>query len=85
MDNISPKFLKDSASIITPAITYNHQSLRYLRSRTRRPKDWQRFPLYKKNDKLEVGNYRPFSVLNTVSKILEKSVYVQIQKYPADF
>ena len=38
-------------------------------------------PLYKKNDKLEVGNYRLISVLSAISKVLEKSVYIQIQKY----
>ena len=38
-------------------------------------------PLYKKNDKLEIGNYRPVSVPSAVSKILENAVYVQIQKY----
>ena len=38
-------------------------------------------PLYKKNDKLDVGNYRPVSVLSAVSKVLEKAVYVQTQKY----
>ena len=38
-------------------------------------------PLYKKKSKLEVGNYRPVSVLNCVIKILAKSVYVQIGDY----
>ena len=38
-------------------------------------------PLYKKKSKHDVGSYRPVSVLNCVSKILEKSVYVQIDDY----
>lgn len=38
-------------------------------------------PLYKKNSKLEIGNYRPVSVLNCVSKILEKCVYIQVENY----
>ena len=38
-------------------------------------------PLYKKNSRLEVGNYRPVSILCIVSKILERAVYVQIQEY----
>ena len=33
---------------------------------------------------LEVGNYRPISVLPCVSKILEKCVYNQLQKYLLD-
>ena len=38
-------------------------------------------PLYKKNSRLEVGNYRPVSILCIVSKILERAVYIQIQEY----
>jgi hypothetical protein len=30
-------------------------------------------PLFKKNSPLEVGNYRPVSILSIVSKILERS------------
>ena len=38
-------------------------------------------PLYKKNSNLDVGNYRPVSILSVVSKILEKAVYVQLESY----
>ena len=38
-------------------------------------------PLYKKKSKLEVGNYRPVSVLSTCSKILEKAVYIQVEDH----
>ena len=38
-------------------------------------------PLFKKNDKTEVGNYRPVSVLNIISKVFERVVYDQIQPY----
>ena len=38
-------------------------------------------PLYKKNSNLEVGNYRPVSILSIVSKILESAVYVQLETY----
>ena len=38
-------------------------------------------PMNKKNSRLEVGNYKPISVLPSVSKILEKCVYNQLQKY----
>ena len=38
-------------------------------------------PLFKKNSRLDVGNYRPVSILCIVSKILERSVYVQMEKY----
>ena len=33
-------------------------------------------PLYKKNSNLDVGNYRPVSILSVVSKILKKAIYI---------
>ena len=41
-------------------------------------------PLYKKNDKLEVINYRPISVLTTISKVFEKCVHKQLLQYLID-
>ena len=38
-------------------------------------------PLYKKNGNLDVGNYRPVSILSVVSKILEKAIYIQLEAY----
>ena len=38
-------------------------------------------PLYKKNSNLDVGNYRPVSILSVVSKILEKAIYIQLEAY----
>ena len=38
-------------------------------------------PLYKKGSQLEVGNYRPVSILSIVSKVLERSVYCQLSDF----
>ena len=38
-------------------------------------------PLYKKNSRLDAGNYRTVSILCILSKILERVVYVQIEDY----
>ena len=38
-------------------------------------------PLYKKNSRLDVGNYRLVSLCCMVSKILDMAVYVQLEKY----
>ena len=38
-------------------------------------------PLLKKNDKTEVGNYRPVSILSIISKVFERVVYDQINVY----
>ena len=38
-------------------------------------------PLFKKGSPLQVGNYRPVSILSVVSKILEKSIYCQLKEF----
>ena len=38
-------------------------------------------PLFKKNSPLDVGNYRPVSILSIVSKILERSVHLQLSNF----
>ena len=38
-------------------------------------------PLYKKNSNLDVGNYRPFSILGVVFKNLEIAIYIQLEAY----
>ena len=78
--NIS-RFLKDGAEALADKITY----LINLSLRTKVVPDCTKrakvIPLYKKKSKLEVGNYRPVSVLTTMSKILEKSVHVQVESF----
>ena len=78
LDEIPARFIRDGAHIIKTPITaiINQsiisgvvpQSMKYARVK----------PLYKKNSPLEVGNYRPVSILSIVSKILERSVYKQV-------
>ena len=38
-------------------------------------------PLYKKNNNLDVGNYRPVSILSVVSKFFEKPIYIHLEAY----
>ena len=38
-------------------------------------------PLFKKNDRTEVGNYRPVSILTIIFKIFERVVYGQVESY----
>ena len=38
-------------------------------------------PLFKKNCRSEVGNYRPVSILCVISKILERAVYNQLEAF----
>ena len=81
LDNISAKFLKDGVDIIkypikhiiNTSITTNSVPDDFKFARVK--------PLFKKNNRHDVGNYRPVSILTVVSKILERAVYIQIDTY----
>jgi hypothetical protein len=83
LDDLSPRFLKDGAAQIAPLITYIVNLSITTETVPDTLKTARITPLYKKKSKLDVSNYRPVSVLNCVSKILERSVYVQIEEYLA--
>jgi fructose-1,6-bisphosphatase/inositol monophosphatase family enzyme len=38
-------------------------------------------PLFKKDDKSKICNYRPISILSSFSKVLEKVMYNQVQEH----
>ena len=81
LDGISPRFLKDGADFLCIPISH---IVNLSISTCTVPEDFKKAritPIYKKNSKLEVGNYRPVSILSVVSKILERAVYVQIDEY----
>ena len=84
LDNISAKFLKDGASIVKCPLTH---IVNLSLSSHIVPKEFKQArvkPLFKKNNRSDVGNYRPVSILNICSKILEKAVYFQVEKYLTD-
>ena len=81
LDGIPAKFLKESSESISEQVTF---IMNLSISTNSVPKDFKCakvVPIYKKNDKFEVGNYRPVSVLCCLSKILESIVYEQLEKY----
>ncbi|CAL4138853.1 unnamed protein product, partial [Meganyctiphanes norvegica] len=84
IDGLKPLFLKDGANIIKESITH----IVNLSITTNTVPDELKYaivkPLYKKNSRLEVGNYRPVSILCIVSKILERAIYVQLHKHLND-
>ena len=81
LDDIPARFIKDGAIVLTTPITHivnlsitsgvvpNDMKMARIK------------PLYKKNSPLDVGNYRPVSILSIVSKILERSVYTQLSEF----
>jgi hypothetical protein len=81
LDSISPRFLNDGAEALTKVITHLVNvsiTNKIVPNCTKRAKVT---PIYKKGSKLEVGNYRPVSILTSISKILEKAVHHQVENY----
>ena len=85
LDNIGPKILKLSADVITPSILYIvNKSI----SISQFPDLWKEAkvkPLFKSGSKDDINNYRPISILPTVSKLIEKWVEMQFSQYLNEF
>ena len=80
-DNIPARFVKDAASVLTKPILHIINLLIEQNSVPNDLKSARVVPLFKKNKRCDVGNYRPVSVLSVVSKILERAVYTQLEDY----
>ena len=80
-DEIPARFLKDGSSEIKEVVTY---LINLSICKNEFPDELKYAivkPLFKKNKKTEVENYRPVSVLCIISKILEKAVHSQLDQY----
>ena len=81
LDKISSQLLKNSAHTIAPSVT----KLLNLSIRTGEfPRPWKCSritALFKSGNRTSASNYRPISILPTLSKILEKAVYSQLYHY----
>ena len=81
LDNLPGIFLKDGAEIISAPVTQlcnlsiSHSSF------PNECKTAKLIPLYKKGSKLCPKNYRPISLLPLLSKIIEKVIHDQTQKF----
>ena len=81
LDRITARLLKDAAVQIPPVLTNLFN--RSLLSSTF-PSAWKSgkvVPLYTSGNKCNPSNYRPITVLPTVSKILGKAVHTQVYRY----
>ena len=81
LDGVSSRFLKDSASIIADPLSHII-NLSIIQGVV--PDDFKSakvVPIYKKNDKTDVGNYRPVSILSVVSKVIERVISDQLEEY----
>lgn len=81
IDDISARFIKDAAIVLTKPITYIINLSITSGIVPDELKSARVKPLFKKNSRTEVGNYRPVSILCIISKLLEKSVYKQLESY----
>ena len=80
-DSISSKLLKRlSEHVVSPLIVMINQSLTtgIFPSKLKMAKV---IPIYKKDENSDLDNYRPISLLSSVSKIFEKTVFEQVYEY----
>ena len=81
LDSLPARFLKDGGPEIVTAFTH---LLNLSIHSSKVPSDMKSarvVPLFKKQNKTHVGNYRPVSILSVASKILEIVVHEQLQNH----
>ena len=84
IDNLSGKFLKDGAAVLAKPISQIYNlSIKYSHFPTD-CKIAKLKPLFKKGSRTARKNYRPMSLLPHISKIIEKVIHDQTQKYVDD-
>ena len=81
LDGISSRVLRDSADAIIEPISHIINISILTETVPSSFKQAKVIPLYKKGDKSDPSNYRPVSVLNVLSKILERAVHKQLSEY----
>ena len=84
LDKISSRLLKDGAEVIAPILTkiincsFNQKTF---------PQYWKSakvMALFKSSDSDDCNNYRPISILPTISKIVERAAHMQLYNYLDD-
>ena len=84
LDGIPARFLKDGAAVIKDHIAFI-VNLSITSNIVPTDMKFARvIPLFKKNSRSDVSNYRPVSILSIVSKILERAVYDQLERHLSD-
>ena len=78
---MSPRFIKDGAKLIVSPLTHILNLSLSTGEIPENLKSAKVMPIYKKNSKMEACNYRPISILNTLSKLFERIVYQQLNAY----
>ena len=81
LDGIPPKLLKDGAECLTDPILHIINFSLLSEAVPSGFKDARVSPLFKKGSRLDPSNYRPVSILNVLSKILERAAHKQLVEY----
>ena len=80
-DDIPAKILKTSCDIVSPYITEIYKISNRHTGFPNLLKEADVTPIHKKGERSQKENYRPVSILPTISKIFEKDMYEQIYSY----
>ena len=81
LDEVPPRFLRDGAEHLAEPITHI-VNMSILTETV--PSGFKRakiIPIFKKGSRLDPGNYRPVSILSSLSKLLERAVNSQLVEY----
>ena len=81
LDDISSLFLRDGADCIIKPVSHIINLSITTETVPSSFKEAKVIPLFKKGSTLDPGNYRPVSILNVLSKILERAVHSQLSSY----
>ena len=84
LDSVPPKIIKDHIDIISLKIEVDFNSAIKNGIFPHNMKLADVSPIFKKDDKHLKGNYRPVSVLSSMSKIFERLMLTQINNYMGD-
>ena len=81
LDGIPPRILKDGAEFLAGPVGHIVNFSILSEAVPSSFKDARVLPLFKKGSRLDPSNYRPVSILNVLSKILERAVHGQLVRY----
>ena len=81
LDGVSSMFLRDGTDCIVAPVTHIINISIITETVPAAFKDAKVIPLFKKGSTLDPGNYRPVSILNVLSKLLERAAHSQLSNY----
>ena len=82
---MGPRILKKSPNVITPSLLFIVNKRISSGQFPSALKEAKVKPLFKSGSKDDINNYRPISILPTISKLIEKWVEKQFSHYLTDF